>query len=175
MPSIHQNCLFGSWLKPRLTHTPQQRLGSISLKQDDEQAIELFEWTAITASAADTLETQVASLSARYRAAEDTISKLNAQLEELVRAKSEHEDQLIAKCVQLLNEKKLKIRNQQRLLASSNVDPGKGGCFHRKKNPFLVDSHLMSPTPSQPMSSKLLFPTDPEEGKPVRVEFLKEK
>ncbi|KAJ9288252.1 hypothetical protein C8Q69DRAFT_116002 [Paecilomyces variotii] len=105
--------------------TITQRLGSISLKQDDEQAIELFEWTAITASAADTLETQVASLSARYRAAEDTISKLNAQLEELVRAKSEHEDQLIAKCVQLLNEKKLKIRNQQRLLASSNVDPGK--------------------------------------------------
>ncbi|KAL1867185.1 hypothetical protein Plec18167_008726 [Paecilomyces lecythidis] len=105
--------------------TITQRLGSISLKQDDEQAIELFEWTAITASAADALETQLASLRARYRTAEDTISKLNSQLEELVRAKSEHEDQLIAKCVQLLNEKKLKIRNQQRLLATANANPAK--------------------------------------------------
>lgn len=128
-------------MRHSLIHTLQQRLGSISLKQDDEQAIELFEWTGITASAVDALETQVASLSARYRTAEETISKLNKQLEELVRAKSEHEDQLIAKCVQLLNEKKLKIRNQQRLLASANADPEKGWCL-LKYIYTIVDNYL---------------------------------
>lgn len=62
----------------------------------------------------------------KYRAAEETIAKLNAQLENLVQAKNDHDDQLIAKFVQLLNEKKLKIRNQQRLLASANIDTSKG-------------------------------------------------
>lgn len=58
--------------------------------------------------------------------AEETIGKLNTQLEELIQAKTDHDDQLIAKFVQLLNEKKLKIRNQQRLLASAKVDSNKG-------------------------------------------------
>jgi DNA double-strand break repair and V(D)J recombination protein XRCC4 len=61
----------------------------------------------------------------RVSTAEETINKLNGQLEELINAKSEHESQLISKFVQLLNEKKLKIRNQQRLLASARVDPSK--------------------------------------------------
>lgn len=58
--------------------------------------------------------------------AEETITKLNTQLEDLVQAKNDHDDQLVAKFVQLLNEKKLKIRNQQRLLASANIDTNKG-------------------------------------------------
>lgn len=41
-------------------------------------------------------------------------------------AKSQHENQLLANFAQLLNEKKLKIRNQQRLLASATADPTKG-------------------------------------------------
>ncbi|QQK42762.1 DNA double-strand break repair and VJ recombination XRCC4 [Penicillium digitatum] len=102
-----------------------QRLGAFTLKQDDEQAVELFEWTGITAVRAHTLEQQVFSLTSRYRFAEDTIRRLNEQLEELVHAKTEHENRLVASFVQVLNEKKLKIRNQQRLLASSTVDPTK--------------------------------------------------
>lgn len=39
--------------------------------------------------------------------------------------KTENETQLLEKFSLLLNEKKLKIRDQQRLLASSNVDPSK--------------------------------------------------
>lgn len=75
---------------------------------------------------ADELEDELASLAAKYDAVESTIKKLNLQLEELIKAKTEHDDQLIAKFAQLLNEKKLKIRNQQRLLASVNIDPAKG-------------------------------------------------
>ncbi|KAJ5955704.1 hypothetical protein N7501_009983 [Penicillium viridicatum] len=105
--------------------TITQRLGAFTLKQDDEQAVELFEWTGITAARAHTLEEQVSSLTGRYRLAEDTIHRLNEQLEELMHAKTEHENRLVANFVQVLNEKKLKIRNQQRLLASATVDATK--------------------------------------------------
>lgn len=93
--------------------------------QDDDQTIELFEWTSLMISRADSLRQQISSLTERLQAAEDTISKLNSQLEELIEAKNEHENRLMMNFVQVLNEKKLKIRNQQRLLASAKVDMGK--------------------------------------------------
>jgi len=102
-----------------------QKLGSITLPQNDDETIQLFEWAGAATSRADELEHQASSLIGRSSTAEDTINKLNSQLEELITAKSEHENQLISKFVQLLNEKKLKIRNQQRLLASARVDPSK--------------------------------------------------
>ncbi|KAJ5191191.1 uncharacterized protein N7498_010176 [Penicillium cinerascens] len=102
-----------------------QRLGTIVFKRDDEQAIELFEWSGTAASRADALQQHVTNLTNRYRVAEDTIQKLNEQLEELLRAKDNHESQLVANFAQLLNEKKLKVRNQQRLLASASADPAK--------------------------------------------------
>ncbi|KAJ5745554.1 hypothetical protein N7520_010736 [Penicillium odoratum] len=102
-----------------------QRLGAITLQQDDEKAIELFEWSGLAASRASELGTQVIDLTERCLIAEDTVRNLNKQLETLTRAKTQHETQLVANFVQLLNEKKLKIRNQQRLLASATADPTK--------------------------------------------------
>lgn len=98
----------------------------MTLAQDDEQAVELFDWSGIAAARAEGLEQQVADLTDRYRLAEGTIRKMNQQLEELMHAKSQHENQMVGNFVQLLNEKKLKIRNQQRLLASATADPAKG-------------------------------------------------
>ncbi|KAJ6002896.1 hypothetical protein N7451_005443 [Penicillium sp. IBT 35674x] len=102
-----------------------QRLGAIILKQNDEQAIELFEWSGLAAARVSELESQVIDLTDRHRAAEHTVKKWKEQLEELMQAKSQHEAQLMANFVQLLNEKKLKIRNQQRLLALATADPTK--------------------------------------------------
>ncbi|KAF7115103.1 hypothetical protein CNMCM5793_001337 [Aspergillus hiratsukae] len=102
-----------------------QRLGSVTLKQDDEQAIQLFDWSGAAVARADALEERLSTLTDRYRAAEDTIQRLNKQLEEFMSAKSQHDELLMANFVQLLNEKKLKIRNQQRLLASAKVDSEK--------------------------------------------------
>ena len=62
----------------------------------------------------------------RCHAAEDAVRRLGEQLEELMLAKNQHEHELIANFARLLNEKKLKIRNQQRLLASATLDPTKG-------------------------------------------------
>ncbi|KAJ5176456.1 uncharacterized protein N7482_002333 [Penicillium canariense] len=100
-----------------------QRLGSLVLQQDDEQEVALFEWAGVAAARADTLQSQVTSLTDQHRFAEDTISKLTQQLAELMHAKSQHENQMVANFARLLNEKKLKIRNQQRLLASAKADP----------------------------------------------------
>jgi hypothetical protein len=76
----------------------------------------------------------VTSLTDRYRTAEDTIAKLTQQLADLMQAKSQHENQMVVNFAQLLNEKKLKIRNQQRLLASAAADPTKGMIDERPHN-----------------------------------------
>ncbi|KAJ5238689.1 hypothetical protein N7468_003308 [Penicillium chermesinum] len=102
-----------------------QKLGAFILKQDDEQAIELFEWSGIAAATAESFRSQVMGLNDRCRVAEDTINRLKEQLEDLLQAKDQHEQQLMASFAHLLNEKKLKIRTQQRLLASATVDPVK--------------------------------------------------
>lgn len=108
----------------------QQRLGVIVLRQDDEQAIGLFEWTGTAVAQADSLVRQVVDLQDRYRTAEDTIKRLNERLEDLTRDKSAHETELMTHFAQLLNEKKLKIRNQQRLLASATADIAQGEKCH---------------------------------------------
>jgi predicted nucleic acid-binding Zn-ribbon protein len=103
----------------------KQRVAVISLTQDDDQTIELFEWTGLMISKADALNHQVTSLSDRMQAAEATIAELNSQLDQLVTSRKDHEDYLMANFVRVLNEKKLKIRNQQRLLAAGKIDPEK--------------------------------------------------
>jgi hypothetical protein len=108
------------------TDSKQQRLGAIVLKQDDEQSVELFDWAGSSTARADTLEQEISDLTSRYTLAGETIQRLRQQLEELIQAKSQHESQLVTNFVQILNEKKLKVRNQQRLLAAATVDPAKG-------------------------------------------------
>ncbi|KAL4746015.1 hypothetical protein BDW72DRAFT_210803 [Aspergillus terricola var. indicus] len=103
--------------------TITQKLGSLTLRQDEEQDIELFDWTNLAVTRADILEQRFNSLLDRFRTAESTIKLLNKQLEEFISSKNQHEQQLFSGFVQLLNEKKLKIRNQQRLLASAEVNP----------------------------------------------------
>lgn len=98
-----------------------QRLGSLALVQDDDQEIELFDWTGIAAQSASNGLGDVVRLQHKLREQQATVARLTAELEELVVAKQEHEDELLGKFTQLLNAKKLKIRNQQRLLSGSRA------------------------------------------------------
>jgi hypothetical protein len=62
------------------------------------------------------------------------VAKLTAQLDELVKAKKEHEEQLLRKCAVLLDSKRAKIREQQRELnAMSKVTGHKAGASSRGK------------------------------------------
>jgi hypothetical protein len=101
-----------------------QKLGSIELKQSEEE-IQLFDWAASAVDQQKLLQEEVSTLRGRSEADQATITALQAQLADLVRAKQEHEEQLISKFALLLNEKKLKIRNQQRILSTAKIDEQK--------------------------------------------------
>lgn len=107
-----------------------QRLGEITLQVlDDGEAsdrVELLDWLAIAVDRSTALERKVEDLSFKYEEQGNTIQKLNQQLDELIETKKEHEALLLEKFQALLNAKKLKIRDQQRLIASAKVDPQTG-------------------------------------------------
>ena len=100
-----------------------QRLGSISLNEDtSREEVSIFEWVDTAAADADDLRTQLATLQASVSSQQDQVARLTKQLDDLITAKKEHEDELFKKFAALLNAKKLKIRDQQRLLSGAKVD-----------------------------------------------------
>ncbi|KAF7502526.1 hypothetical protein GJ744_005631 [Endocarpon pusillum] len=102
-----------------------QRLGSVDLSQDDDAEIQLFDWCGSAIDQRSVLEAEQSDLRSKYESAQATVTSLEAKLEEFVKAKADHEEELISKFVLLLNEKKLKIRNQQRILSTAKVDKKK--------------------------------------------------
>ncbi|KAL8773894.1 MAG: hypothetical protein Q9209_001324 [Squamulea sp. 1 TL-2023] len=123
-----------------------QKLGELSLSRDPEAGINVLDWANTAILRAESLETEAETL--RQKLAEQTAiaQKLNQQFEELIQAKKEHEDALLTKCAILINEKKAKIRDQQRLLAAAKVDPKKLKAVKAARQPA-PPSHR-SPKPS---------------------------
>ena len=89
-------------------------------------------------SRTDVYEHQISTLTTQLQAAEKSIKDLQTSLDDLVQSKKEHENILLGSFAQVLNEKKLKIRNQQRLLASTNIDSEKS-VF--PPSPFIICSY----------------------------------
>lgn len=83
-------------------------------------------WTGIAAQATAAAQDEVAALKSKLDAQQETVRKLNAQLQDLIKTKEENENAMLEKFKELLNEKKLKIRDQQRLLAQAKVNPAAG-------------------------------------------------
>jgi hypothetical protein len=104
-----------------------QRLGSITLKHDEDEAIELFDWCGLAAAAASKSKQEHIDAVAKSEEATTIIEKLKAQLDELVKAKQDDESALLHKFRDLLNEKKVKIREQQKLLATASFHGQEGG------------------------------------------------
>ncbi|KAI4105941.1 MAG: hypothetical protein LQ339_003259 [Xanthoria mediterranea] len=100
-----------------------QKLGELSLSKDADAAINILDWANTAILRAGSLEAEAQTLQLKLVEQTEMVQKLNRQLEELVQAKKEHEDTLLEKCALLINEKKGKIRDQQRLLATAKVDP----------------------------------------------------
>lgn len=92
----------------------------------------------LTLSRADILEQQIFTLKSQLETAERSIKDLKSSLDDLVQSKKDHEDLLVANFAQILNAKKLKIRNQQRLLAAANIDPEKGTLFFPLPHPSCI-------------------------------------
>ncbi|ORY64327.1 uncharacterized protein BCR38DRAFT_212128 [Pseudomassariella vexata] len=105
----------------------KKALGSIKLKEnsEEEEGISPFEWcVAVIGSRAKTAQ-DLAAANTKAAALEHSVNELKDQLEGLLKAKEDDETHMLEKFRDLLNEKKLKIRQQQRLIASANVDPVK--------------------------------------------------
>ncbi|KAL1884355.1 hypothetical protein VTK73DRAFT_49 [Phialemonium thermophilum] len=100
-----------------------QRLGTLSLKHDEGENIQLFEWCSTSIAARETLSTDLASAVVKTQRLENAVADLKTQIEELIQAKQSDEGELLEKFRDLLNEKKVKIREQQRLLAAAHVGP----------------------------------------------------
>ncbi|THW46210.1 hypothetical protein D6D21_04005 [Aureobasidium pullulans] len=100
-----------------------QRLGAITLDRDDDEAVQLYDWTGFAVSRADGLAHQLATFQSTVTEHQKRIDELTAQLDDLVKAKKSHQDEMLRKFAALLNTKKLKIRDQQRLLAHAKVNP----------------------------------------------------
>ena len=114
-----------------------QRLGSIKLNQDDQrEEISAFDWVESAVAASDDLRSQLDGLQLSMRAQQDQVAKLSRQLESLVQAKKDHEEQLLLKFAALLNTKKLKIRDQQRELMTRRVNAESGTSISHKASAF---------------------------------------
>ncbi|KAL8962680.1 MAG: hypothetical protein Q9193_000948 [Seirophora villosa] len=100
-----------------------QKLGEFSLPADPDANINLFDWTRAAVARADAAGAEADDLRRQLRAQTETAKRLQQHLEELIQAKQDHEDALLGKFCLLLNEKKAKIRDQQRLLATAKPDP----------------------------------------------------
>ncbi|KAJ0338321.1 hypothetical protein COL922a_005770 [Colletotrichum nupharicola] len=86
--------------------------------------IEVYDWCGLSAQTASEAKEALALATAKASKLEESVRGLKAHLDELIVAKEAHETELLEKFRDLLNEKKVKIRQQQKLLASAAA-PGK--------------------------------------------------
>lgn len=101
-------------------------MGEIILPRDDDFEFNPFDWAQASAIAhAQTLQ-QMTDLKARVSSEQEAIAKLSAQLDDFIKTKNETETAMLRQFMELLNEKKRKIRDQNRLLAGAKVEPAAG-------------------------------------------------
>ncbi|KAK4962776.1 hypothetical protein LTR10_000403 [Elasticomyces elasticus] len=100
-----------------------QRLGTIKFDRNDEEGIDIFDMASTAVATADELREKLSTLQASVGSQQEQVAKLNQQLDDLVKAKKDHEEELLKRFAALLNAKKLKIRDQQRLLVGAKIDP----------------------------------------------------
>jgi len=84
------------------------------------------EWAYMSAQTHNATIGKLHELSAKLASEQSHIAKLNAQLEDFIKTKNETEAAMLQQFMTLLNEKKRKIRDQNRLLAGVEVDQSVG-------------------------------------------------
>ncbi|KAL5390351.1 hypothetical protein DPSP01_001921 [Paraphaeosphaeria sporulosa] len=100
----------------------KMNLGEILLPRDDEFEFNPFEWAQASALAHKQTLKELADSKTQAHGEQVMIAKLNAQLDDFIKTKNETENAMLQQFMELLNEKKRKIRDQNRLLATAKVD-----------------------------------------------------
>ncbi|KAK5997116.1 hypothetical protein PT974_02468 [Cladobotryum mycophilum] len=96
-----------------------QRLGSISLKCDPSEALDIFQWCVSSQNSLERSNEALAQSIAHAEELEVAVKELKSQLDELITTKQDDETALLQKFRDLLNEKKVKIREQQKIIAAA--------------------------------------------------------
>ncbi|KAF3000857.1 hypothetical protein E8E13_007322 [Curvularia kusanoi] len=96
--------------------------GEVILPKDEEFEFNPFEWAQASAKAHSRTLQELEEVKARIDSEKHAITKLSAQLDDFIRTKNESETAMLQQFMELLNEKKRKIRDQSRLLAGAQVD-----------------------------------------------------
>ncbi|MBE3043277.1 hypothetical protein IMZ48_12045 [Candidatus Bathyarchaeota archaeon] len=91
----------------------------MTLRYKEKEPIDVTEWCSASVLAHDESRASLAAESERAAKQEREVEDLQTQLNELIEAKKADEAGLMEKFRDLLNEKKVKIREQQRLLANA--------------------------------------------------------
>lgn len=113
------------------------------MDENDKTEISPFGWCVSAIASRTKVAEELAAATAQSKSLEQSVEELKSQLDEFIAAKEEDETQLLEKFKDLLNAKKLKIRQQLRLLATAKIDPskltdegsGRGQDAHRNAGP----------------------------------------
>jgi hypothetical protein len=97
----------------------------LTLNHKADEAIQLFDWCGAAALQREKFHESVVTEQAKAADLEARITELRNQLDELTESKKAREAEILQKFCGLLNEKKVKIREQQRLLSTAQVDPSR--------------------------------------------------
>lgn len=146
-------------------------MGTINLNYVDEQ-FDIVDWCNTALLAKKQIEADLRSATSKAEELENAVKELKDQLEELIEAKKADESELLVKFRDLLNEKKVKIREQQRLLMANNVDPAETGAVPSPRRVARQTGKGHLPKPSRPGKRKAVAPEpeeEEEEEEPVRV------
>ncbi|MCJ1477297.1 hypothetical protein MMC13_005968 [Lambiella insularis] len=103
-----------------------QRLGEITLIKDEDHEIDTIAWVHDAISRANGLEAELGGLSNRFQEQSLRIQELTQKLDALAESRKQQDSALLEKFEKILNKKKLKIRDQQRLLATAKVSANIG-------------------------------------------------
>ncbi|KAI9725439.1 MAG: hypothetical protein M1828_003110 [Chrysothrix sp. TS-e1954] len=151
--------------------------GSVSLPYSPETEIGLFDWTALSTLSCNELSSKVETLTSTVADQDGALKRLQAQLDELIEAKKQHEDEILEKCRQLLNTKKLKIRDQQRLLAGAKFSASAAKDVREARAASGGASHRAMPSrPAKRKANREPSPNslkDESEGEETEVEGVK--
>jgi hypothetical protein len=102
----------------------QHRLGSITLNYTESEEIGLFDWCVAAVDAALEGRTLSSEVESQKEALQVDVKDYKRQLDELIQAKNDDETVLLQKFRDLLNEKKLKIREQQKIISTASFPDG---------------------------------------------------
>ena len=96
----------------------------MTLNYTESEEIGLFEWCAAAVDASVGGQKALSESEAQKASLESDVKDYKRQLDELIQAKNDDETVLLQKFRELLNEKKLKIREQQKIISVASSSAG---------------------------------------------------